>query len=124
MCVHSGVWRYLTKCGRQPASFIANRLIGCRGIILLKFMDEFAFQSLMTVLIAWAIILCIFMTIGALAKKRGRSFGLWTMIPFLIPFVLNLLTLPNRWCKCLSPSSTLSYSISSRIDINPFKRQN
>lgn len=56
-------------------------------------MDEFAFQSLMIVLIAWAIILCLFMTIGVLAKKRGRSFGLWTMIPFLIPFVLNLLML-------------------------------
>lgn len=49
-------------------------------------MDKDILDTLISLVAMYAIILCIFMTIGYLAIKRGRNFWGWTMIPFLIPF--------------------------------------
>lgn len=56
-------------------------------------MDKDVLTAWVLMIAVWAIILCIFMTIGSLAKKRGRSFWGWTLIPFLIPLGIDLLLL-------------------------------
>lgn len=56
-------------------------------------MDKDVLTAWIVLIIAWIIILCIFMTIGSLAKKRGRSFWGWTMVPFLIPLGIDLFLL-------------------------------
>lgn len=53
-------------------------------------MDKDVLIAWIVLIIAWFIILCIFMTIGSLAKKRGRSFWGWTLFPFLIPLGIDL----------------------------------
>jgi hypothetical protein len=53
-------------------------------------MDKDVLTAWIVLIIVWFVILCIFMTIGSLAKKRGRSFWNWTMIPFLIPLGIDL----------------------------------
>lgn len=56
-------------------------------------MDKDVLTAWIVLIIAWFVILCIFMTIGSLAKKRGRSFWSWTLIPFLIPLGIDLFLL-------------------------------
>lgn len=56
-------------------------------------MDKDVLTAWIVLIIVWIIILFIFMTIGSLAKKRGRSFWGWTMFPFLIPLGIDLLLL-------------------------------
>lgn len=53
-------------------------------------MDKDVLTAWIVLITAWIIILFIFMTIGSLAKKRGRSFWGWTMTPFLIPLGIDL----------------------------------
>lgn len=53
-------------------------------------MDKDVLTAWFFMIAVWAIILCIFMTIGSLAKKRGRSFWGWTLFPFLIPLGIDL----------------------------------
>lgn len=56
-------------------------------------MDKDVLIAWTVLIIAWIIIFCIFMTIGSLAKQRGRNFWGWTLFPFLIPFGVDLFLL-------------------------------
>jgi len=44
-------------------------------------------------LTTWAILFCIYTTIGFLARKRGRSFWGWTLVPFFISIGIEFLLL-------------------------------
>lgn len=59
-------------------------------------MDKDVLTAWIVLVIVWIIILFIFMTIGSLAKKRGRSFWGWTLIPFLIPLCIVLIPIIGK----------------------------
>jgi len=59
-------------------------------------MDKDVLIAWIVLIIVWIIILFIFMTIGSLAKKRGRSFWGWTLIPFLIPLFIVLIPIIGK----------------------------
>jgi len=54
-------------------------------------MDNYMLKAWILVLTIWAILFCIYTTLGFLARKRGRSFWGWTLVPFLISIGIEFL---------------------------------
>lgn len=56
-------------------------------------MDKDLLNAWIFMISTWFILFCIFTTIGFLARKRGRSFWGWTLVPYLIPIGLDFLSI-------------------------------